>query len=327
MSRLLARYADALFWMARYVERAENLARILDVQQGEARADEPHAWDGIVRLNSDEDRFFARHPQPTPDAVLQFYVLDTDNPTSILSALRAARDNARALRPLISTEMWTQINVFYNTVRALGPADIGLARLPKLCALVKEGCQSHTGVTEGTMHRDQGRHFYQLGRYLERADQTTRLLDAKWRALAGRRASPLEAGAWGAVLRSAAGYHAFRRIRPSGMVPAEVVGFLLFNDSFPRSVMLCVHEAYTLLAAVRTRSNLRGGARAMEVLDSLRALLETGSAESVANRDLPHYFDLIQRHLGRVGDELGRDFFGNAPAPPRIAASLQTGQA
>ena len=96
---------------------------------------------------------------------MQFYVLDTENPTSIVSAIRAARENARTLRPLISTEMWTQINVFYNRLAALGPAEIAPHNLTRLCSMVKEACQAHTGITEGTFYRDQGWYFYQMGKH------------------------------------------------------------------------------------------------------------------------------------------------------------------
>jgi uncharacterized alpha-E superfamily protein len=312
---LLARHAEALFWMARYIERAENLARIIDVQQSDPRANEPQFWGAIVAINSDQERFFARDNEFSAAAVLHFYVLDGDNPSSILAALRAARDNGRALRPLISTEMWMQLNALYNRVRELGPADIALSRLPKVCAMVKEGCQSHTGITEGTFYRDQGWYFYQLGRYVERADQTTRLLDVKWHALREGPAGPVQTGAWGGVLRSVAGYHAFRRVRPRDIKPAEVVGFLLLNDSFPRSVALCVDECDRLLRGLRAHAKLRGGERAIEHLEALRAAIGDIDPDEMLHLGLHEVLDFVQRRLDRVTAELARDFFGYTAAP------------
>ena len=175
--------------------------------------------------------------------MIRFYVTDTENPTSIVSAIGNARENARALRPLVSTEMWVALNVFHNRLRAIAPHELAPGNLNRLLTEIKEACQTFTGITEGTFYRDQAWYFYLLGRYIERADQTTRLLDTKYRP-ADRRSPPPpeEIGQWHALLRSASGYHAFRRVHTSDLTAARVVGFLLFNPSFPRSVSLCVRE-------------------------------------------------------------------------------------
>jgi uncharacterized alpha-E superfamily protein len=314
LARLLARYADCIFWMARYMERAENLARILDVNQSSASdAAQNQNWRAVVEINSDQARFFAAHSTADARSVIQFYMLDAANPTSILHAVSAARENARTLRSLISTEMWTQINVFYNWLRALDPADLTAPDLPRLFTAVKEACQTHTGITEGTFFRDQGWYFYQLGNYIERADQTTRLLDVKFHQLAtGNSAvSPLEAGLPAALLRSAAGYHAFRRVHPHGMVPADVVGFLLLNDAFPRSVRLCVNEIDSLLHDLRQRHRVRGGAAALETADEIRVALLELSPEDLMRAGLHQFLDWIQRQLNDMTDTLTQDFFGH----------------
>ena len=132
---LLSRYADCIFWLARYVERAENLARILDVNETFSR--DSHGgqnWFSIVQLNADEERFFATHAAVTAASVLEFYVVDRDNPNSIVSAISNARENARTLRPLISTEMWVQLNVFYNRLAALSEDDLVPGSLAALSA-------------------------------------------------------------------------------------------------------------------------------------------------------------------------------------------------
>ena len=213
---LLARYADCIFWLARYVERAENLARILDVNETFSRDSRgAQNWRSIIQLNSDEERFFAAERKVSAASVLQFYVIDADNPNSIFNAFRYARENARTLRPLISTEMWAQLNVFYNRLAALDGEDLAPGRLSALFATIKEACQTHTGITDGTFFRDQGWYFYQLGRYIERADQTTRLLDIKYHLLLPDIAdvgSPTDVSQWNALLRSAAG---LSRLPPS----------------------------------------------------------------------------------------------------------------
>lgn len=319
-SNLLARFAEATYWMARYVERAENVARILDVNETFSRDSRgAGSWLSVLQLNGDGERFFATRGEATAAAVIHFYTLDAANPTSIVSDLRMARENARTLRPLISTEMWTQLNVFYNRVRATPPADLAEPRLARLCAFVKEGCQTHAGITEGTFYRDEGWHFAQIGRALERADQTTRLLDVKYHHLLPTPeavGSPVDVSQWNALLRSAAAYHAFRRVFPSGMTPAHVAGFLLHNRAFPRSVTACVAEAAERLAELRTGYDLEGGAAAAETLDDLQRSLDIRPIGEVVRRGLHEFLDDVQLRLSRASTELGRDFFGYALAEP-----------
>ncbi len=318
MEKLLARYADAAFWMGRYMERAENLARILDVNETFARDDRGEAnWLSIVRLNADEERFFARHTAASAENVLRFYVLDDDNPTSIRTAVRMARENARTLRPLISTEMWSHLNMFHNRMLALRAGDLSLHRLNRVCAEVKESCQAHTGIVEGTFYRDQGWYFYELGRHLERADQTTRLLDVKYHILlpsAQDVGSPLDLSQWNAVLRSAAGYHAYRRVHPRGLTAADVAGFLLFNTAFPRSVTVSMRQVNGLLTELKSRYMLRGGNIASERVDEMLAVIASHSIEQVVASGLHEFLDWLQRQVNTVSDELARSFFGYSTA-------------
>ena len=321
---LLARHADCIFWLARYVERAENLARILEVNATFARDSKgAQEWLPIVQLNADGERFAARHAAASQETVLRFYVTDPENPTSIVSALRSAHENARTLRPSISTEMWVQLNVFYNRVRTFGEASLSPGRLSRLFELIKEGCQTHTGITEGTFFRDQGWYFYQIGRYLERADQTTRLLDIKYHHLlpgADAVGSPVDASQWNALLRSAAGYYAYRRIHSSVFSPARVAGFMLLNPSFPRSVALCVRELGMLLTELKSRHGLRRGDAAAEELDALQALLGTLTIQEILIKGLHEFLDQIQSQLIAVNARLTAAFFGRAPAQTSMQA-------
>ena len=314
---LLARYADCIFWLARYVERAENLARILDVNETFSRDSRGgQNWRSIIQLNSDEEKFFADDREVSAHSVIEFYVVDADNPTSIVSTIRGARENARTLRPLISTEMWVQLNIFYNRLAALEVADLAPGRLAALFATIKEACQTHTGITEGTFFRDQGWYFYQLGRYIERADQTTRLLDIKYHLLLPDIAdvgSPTDVSQWNALLRSAAGYHAYRRLHAASTTPARVAGFLLLNQAFPRSVHHCVREVGRLLGDVKSRYALRGGNDAAEELDRLRAVLGTLTITAILSEGLHEFLDLIQQQLIAVSRDLSIAFFGYTP--------------
>ncbi len=313
MPELLSRYAESIFWMARYIERAENLARILDVSAssagGQSHADE---WRTVLRVNSDEERFSALGHPAVADRILHFYVLDDDNPTSIRTSIRAAFENARSLRPFISAEMWTQLNIFQKWLREQNTAALSPSTLPRLLERVKSDCQTHTGIAEGTFHRDQGWLFYRMGRYIERADQTTRLLDARFIHHSGTSEanSPLESGHWGATLHCAAGYHAFRRVHPTGMVPAEIAGFMLLHPEFPRSVALCVGETDRLLSTLRSRYGLRGGIAAIERLDGIKAALFQRMTDTLRTETLHDLLDWLQTQLIPTTESVAADFFG-----------------
>ena len=313
---LLARSAENIFWLARYMERMENLARILDVNATFSRDSRgARNWRPVLQLYADEERFFEWHRAASAEAVLRFYVTDGTNPTSIVSAVGNARANARVLRPLISREMWTQLNVFHNWVVTLDNAALNPGHLTRLLDGIKEACQTHTGIVEGTFYRDQGWYFYWLGRCLERADQTTRLLDIKYHLLLPRLSdvgSPIDIGQWNALLRSAAAYHPYRRVERGGITPAGVAGFLLLNPSFPRSVYVCASEANRLLGELRSRYGLSGGGDAAEALGSLRACLGDMTINEILRQGLHEFLDLVQRRLIAVTSDLSAAFFGAA---------------
>ena len=314
---LLARHAECIFWLARSVERAENLARILEVNETFSRDRSGTGnWLSILQLNVDEERFFRQHATAGAEQVIGFYLADAENPTSILAAVTNARENARTLRPLVSTEMWVQLNVFYNRVKAVGPRDMMPGSLSRLLTEIKEACQTFTGITEGTFYRDQAWYFYRLGLYIERADQTTRLLDAKYHLLTRGRdaAAPVEIGQWHALLRSASGYHAFRRVHSSDLTPARVAGFLLFDRAFPRSVYLCVREVEAALGELKSRYRLHGGNDVSEGLDQLRSILASRSIDDILASGLHEFIDFLQGYLVVITDRLSAAFFGHKPA-------------
>jgi uncharacterized alpha-E superfamily protein len=334
---LLSRYAECIFWLARQVERAENLARIIDVQETYARnRGGAHDWSSIVQLNADEEDFAEVHKTATARNVIRFYVTDGDNPTSIKSAIRSARENARALRPLVSTEMWVALNTFYNRLNAIDERELAAGSLSPLLSEIKEGCETFTGITEGTFYRDQAWYFYRLGRYIERADQTTRLLDSKYYVLT-RDADVnnlVNSVQWLALLRAASGYHAFRALHQSDLTPWRVAAFMLFNPSFPRSALLCVKEVDASFNGLKSRYNLRAGNDVAEGLDQLRSILGATSIEQVLETGLHEFIDFIQRYLMAITARLGAAFFGHPPVEraawqnadlwPPYAGDLQT---
>jgi uncharacterized alpha-E superfamily protein len=315
LDSLLARFAENSFWMARYMERVENLARILDVNETYAQNSEGvKEWLPIVQLYVDAERFFAEHETATADAVLHFYVLDRGNPGSIVSTVRMARENARSLRHVISTETWTHLNVFYNRLLELRQADLELSNLSRVCARIKEDCQLHTGIMEGTGYRTQSWSVYQIGKQIERMDQTTRLLDINYHRLlpaVDAAGSPLDASQWNALLRSVAGYHAYRRIHPRGMQPARVAEFLLFDLAFPRSVALCIREIDELALALAAGIGREDPPWTAGALPILRKVARDTTIEDVMATGLHEFLDQIQGHLIALTDALGAGLFGH----------------
>ncbi len=316
---LLARYADCALWLGRYMERAESLARILDVNLHFSRDSRgSQNWRSIVQLNADEERFDKSYDVASYANVVHFYVLDRENPSSIISGIRAAKENARSLRPMISTEMWSHLNVFNNTMSTLTPDDLKPSELSRVCSVIKEECQTHTGITEGTFFRDQSWYFYLIGREIERADQTTRLLDIKYLLLLPpnqQAGSPVDVSQWNSLLRSVAGYHAYRREHPRGMQPKQVAAFLLFNMSFPRSIALCLSEIDGHLHRLRSGYGLRAGSGAMELLDETRAALAGHTPDSVIQYGLHEFSDYLQRQLIAITAAVRQEFCG-APSTP-----------
>ncbi|MBW4023760.1 MAG: alpha-E domain-containing protein [Proteobacteria bacterium] len=314
--------------MARYMERLENLARLIDVTQTfESPGLENEAWDALVRIHADETHFAEAYGAPGPENVKRYYLLDRGNPNSILGSIEAARMNARTLRPLISTEMWKHLNVFHKDLLEVQEQELQGDSLSRLCTRIKEGVQTHTGITEGTLFRDQGWHFYEMGRLIERADQTTRLLDIKFHRLVpyGQEEQRLEERTqWGGILRAVAGYHAFRRIAPVDFGARDVVGFLLADPCFPRSVLLCVSQTEWHLTQLRTSYGLRGTRKALEQIEDVRAALLERSAVRIIEEGLHDFLDGMQRDLITLAANIGGAFFRDWPPQALQEAALQT---
>jgi uncharacterized alpha-E superfamily protein len=308
--------------MARYLERVENLARLIDVTQiFESPGYEAEAWLGLIRINADAASFAARGFSVEAEHVKRFYLLDLGNPTSVPAALESARTNARTLRPLMSTEMWRQINVFHRYVSHLAPADLHGDALSRLCHRLKDGVQAHTGITEGTLYRDQGWYFYEIGRLIERADQTTRMLDIKYTALLPREGEAKRVAdltQWNAVLRAAAGYHAFKRLARASFSPADVVNFLLRDPSSPRSLLLCLRRTEAHLDDLRRIYGLTHAAEALEVAEYVREVLTEKPISHILDTGLHHYLDVVQIHLQTLSSSIARAYFRDwRPAVPQ----------
>jgi uncharacterized alpha-E superfamily protein len=331
VSSLLSRHAESFFWMARYVERAESIARIVETQTSFQRGRVDSSWAWIVALYSDEKAFAKAFPEPTAENVIRYYMAYADNPGSIQSAIRTARENARALRPMLPTDMWYQLNDFYNRLFAFGPNDFAEVRLSRTCDAIKRGCYAQIGVAENTLYHDESWPFFRLGLHLERADQTSRLLDvrfAKQQTGAAADAGHFDYTFWAILLRAASAYHSYRRVHPRHIEPSEVARFLIFDHRVPRSIAFCLGEIQAMIEHLRRNFGLRNAAGAAELVEKMIVGLNLASKDEHLLENLHTFNDRVQLSLMHLTDELAQAFFGAAHAveiaAPAAASQTQT---
>ena len=315
---MLSRVADSIYWMNRYVERAENVARFISVNLNllldvPGRVDEQ--WMPLVVTTGDAGPFHERHDQASRENVLHFLTLDEENPNSILSCLTAARNNARSMREVISSEMWQHINRFYLMVRESGDIHNSLDYQVDFYENIRFAGQHFVGVTDATMTHGEAWHLCRMGRLLERADKTSRILDVKYFLLLP---SPEAVGTtyddlqWSALLRSASAFEMYRQ-RHGQITPAKVVDFLILDREFPRAVLYCLTKANESLHAI-TKTAVGGfNNLAEKELGQLRADLAYLKAEEVIQIGLHEFIDNLQRRVNGVSDAIYKDFFALQP--------------
>ena len=240
---MLSRAADSLYWLARYVERAENVGRLLDVEfhglLDREAANREEAWRELVRTLGKEELFCEDFDAFTAAAVTDFLLWHPGNPDSVSACIAGARENARSVRDQLSSEMWECINLLYLLVNDVNRAAVS-PNPHQFFVRLREGSHGFQGVTEATMERGEAYQFLRLGTHLERADLTTRVLNAAF--VTGRHADGPEADAGQMVdlLKSCSAFEAFRRQAGARLVPARVAEYLLLDRIFPRAVLHCL---------------------------------------------------------------------------------------
>lgn len=314
---MLSRTADHLFWMARYMERAENTARMLDVNyqtsmlpQSDEAAEK--GWRGLLGISELTESFRQRHAQVDARSVMEFMVRDASNPSSIHSCLRAARENARAVRGTLTTEVWeTQNQTWLEFNRQLAAGD--LTHDPgEFFEWVKFRSHLSRGVTVGTMLQDEAFHFIRIGSFIERADNTARLLDVKFHAANGdffgvgpsSQVQEYDFYHWSAILRSVSGFEVYRKVYRNVIVPEKVAELLILRPDMPRSLANCVNEVVhnlRLVANEQSDETLRRAGR-------LQADLQFGRIDEILATGLHAYLTQFLDRIGDVGVGISRDF-------------------
>src|SRR6266536_725883 len=250
---MLSRIADSLFWLARYMERAEDTARVLDVNY-HMLLEEPERlrWEPLLAMAGDEPRFRELFQEANAHSVVEFLAFHPENPSSIVQCISRARENARTIRDRLSREMWEDINGLYHAVNGFDAHHEIPSGPHRFCDRVKFGSHRVHGVGDATLPHDEGWRFLQLGRYLERAEMTARLVDVQYQNLMETPdpMGPPDNHQWMAVLKSVAAYEAYRRKYYSQIRPEKVAEMLILNQQHPRSILFSVGEVQTSLWAL-----------------------------------------------------------------------------
>lgn len=310
---LLSRVAESVYWMGRYIERAENVARFAGVNENltldlvGATAD---PWQPIISASGDRVVFAERFGRATRENALGFLWFDAENPNSIYSCVTAARENARSVRETISSEMWERFNslyLFVSEARSKGVPE----NAAEFCYQVRMGCHLIHGVTDVTMSHNEAWQFLRLGMALERADKTTRLLDVKYFILLPSVrdvGTPFDDAQWAAVLKSVSGFEMYRK-RYGRISPARIVEFLLLDIDFPRAVRFCLVRADQSLHAITGAPMGSYSCASEQRMGQVRSDLDFANARTILREGLHEFSDALQTKMNAIDELVYRDFF------------------
>jgi uncharacterized alpha-E superfamily protein len=313
---MLSRTADHLFWMARYMERAENTARMLDVNyeasllpQSADAAEK--GWKGLLSISELTGDFAKRYGAVTPASVIRYMVSDENNGSSIRNCLQAARENARAVRGTLTTEVWETQNQTWLEFQRMVSSDAYLRDPSSLFEWVKFRSHLSRGVTVGTMLQDEAFHFLRIGSFLERADNTARLLDVKFHAVASEyhggapgRDIEVDFYHWSGILRSVSGFEVYRKVYRNVIRPEKVAELLILRPDMPRSLAACMQEVVANLKMVANEQSTETLRRA----GRLHADLQYGRIDEILATGLHAYLTQFLERVGTLGAGISRDF-------------------
>jgi uncharacterized alpha-E superfamily protein len=306
---MLSRVAEKLYWMTRYLERGENTARLinatthvlLDLPRGAS-----FGWDVLLKVAGQDSLFAQFYSLPDEASIMRFLIIDERNPSSIVSCIRCARDNSRRLREVLPRVAWERINNLYLLVNGLSVQVIDRARRYSLLDQVIERRQSVIGLLSECMSHDVAFQFIKLGRYLERADMTTRIIDINAAVLVTRQETaedPALALLWMGVLQSLNAYQMYRRHASVHVHGAEVVNFLLRDLHFPRTVSFCLGEMEECLA------QLPHHVAPMKMVRITERRLKSMKIDQLTPALRHEYLDAVQSDLAKLHDEIAAQYF------------------
>jgi uncharacterized alpha-E superfamily protein len=305
---MLSRTADNLFWLARYTERAGNVARGLAVASRMAAVsvrlgDEVEEWRSLLTASGGEAGFYRKYPEPTAEAVIHWLVFDPDNASGILPCFEAARRNARAIRTALTVEMWEALNDGWNYLRNLAPDAAEGDNLPDLLGWVRERVTLFNGAAYETMLRNEAWRFVQLGTMLERADNTARLLDVRHRLLTAETEGAVDYVQWQAVLRSVSASRSYQWVFRERLQPRRIAELLILRPELPRSLLACFAEVAETLEAIAVGQGGRYG-ECHRLAGGLHAQLRYGRIDAIFEAGLHAFLTTMITRAAELGGEI-----------------------
>lgn len=311
---MLSRVADSLYWMARYIERSENNARILDVNLQVTLDDENSGvdgdkvdWEPILATLEDQKLFNSLYAVTNAETVCEFVTFAKENPNSIRSSIAAARENARTVREYISSEMWERINGLYLWLNSPGARQMFATSAIDFFRHVVDCSHQFHGTTAATLTHGEGWHFLQIGKYLERADSTSRILDLKYHILLPRGeevGGNVDTVQWQAVLKSCSAFEAYRKIYTGQVTPWTVAEFILLHDTFPRSIRFCVEGVDAALHRISGCERAHFCTDAERLSGRLLSDLNYARIADIFKMGLHQYLDGIQLRLIEISSAM-----------------------
>jgi uncharacterized alpha-E superfamily protein len=317
---MLSRVANSVYWMHRYIERAENYARFMSVNFNLALDLPPNVdqqWEPLLIATADDKLFARYYKESSRENVIQFMTFDKRNPNSIVACLSNARENARTIREAISKEMWEHLNQFYLMVRDTAPKQQwGQSQTQSFFAEIRNGTQLFYGIIDATITRNEAWHFGRLGRFLERADKTSRFLDVKYFTLlpeVDAIGSTLDLMIWSAVLKSVSAYNMHRQqYRSTDAVEYRRVSDL--DKMFPRAAAHCIRQAELSLYEISGNNIAQGFANSAErTLSKLRTDIEFTETKDIFKAGLHQYLDTFQTRTNEAGAAIFETYFDLKP--------------
>jgi len=295
---LLSRVADTLYWISRYLERAEHAARVIDVRLdlGLDRVADARGWD-FSRLYAAVRVPVPAEPPANPAAIVESLMFDLSNRDSVMSCVTAARDNARQVREEISSEMWEQVNALFLRLQQARREGTWSVRPHYLSRMVIDGVHLFEGVTEATLGHGEGWQYLRTGRFLERAGLTAALVDLHFNKGAVLPANNVE---WVGLLRSCAALEAYCRCYTADLRPDRIAEFLLLNQEFPRSVRFAAARVDSALRSISQMTGRGAGGRAERLAGRLHASLDYGQVDEILNDDPHAYLEGIGRYSAQI---------------------------
>jgi uncharacterized alpha-E superfamily protein len=308
---MLGKTAGGLFWMSRYLERSENTARLIEAgfRIALTRSGGAEEWKSVLQT-AGADQFYAEIDGEFEQAqVIDFLLRDSDNPSSVLSCIAAARQNARLVRTALTREVWEAVNDTYMQLRARLARPVSERDLPEVLGLIRQQSALVIGALQGTMLRNDVFDFARLGTFLERADNTARILDVKYYVLlptVAQVGSSLDNVQWETILRSVSGVRAFSWLNQGDVTPKGIADFLIFDPRMPRSLRFSVSKLNGNLRMLEAEYDERHACH--ETAEKLDRHLRTRNVDRVFEEGLHEFLVEFLADIGRLGREIDADF-------------------